>query len=96
MYKLPSGFIFCKIGAGSVSFPLLDTFKTGWISTTLFLSSYINVCCKVNLIRYVCEGGGGGGGGGGGTGGSQSPASRTFLSLCFPTPTLYCVSPVIM
>ena len=43
--------------------------------------------------REVAEGGGGGGGG---TGGSQSPASRTFLSLCFPTLALYCVSPVIM
>ena len=26
----------------------------------------------------------------------RSPASRTFLSLCLPTPALYCVSPVIM
>ena len=25
-----------------------------------------------------------------------SPASCTFLSLCFPTPALYCVSPIIM
>ena len=32
------------------------------------------------------------GGGGGGTGGSQSPASCTFLSLCFPTPALLCFS----
>ena len=42
-------------------------------------------------------------GGGGGQGGHNlplqvpcSPASRTFLSLCPPTPALYCVSPVIM
>ena len=26
----------------------------------------------------------------------RSPASRTFLSLCLPTPAHYCVSPVIM
>ena len=26
----------------------------------------------------------------------RSPASRTFLSLCLPTPALYCVSPVIV
>lgn len=49
MYKLPSGFIFCKIGAGSVSFPLPHTFKTGWISTTLLLSTHVNVCCKLNF-----------------------------------------------
>ena len=42
-------------------------------------------------------------GGGGGQGGHnlplpvpRSPASRMFLSLCLPTPALYCVSPVIM
>ena len=27
---------------------------------------------------------------------SRFPASRTFLSLCLPTPALCCVSPVIM
>ena len=26
----------------------------------------------------------------------RSPASRTFLFLCLPTPAPYCVSPVIM
>ena len=42
-------------------------------------------------------------GGGGGTGGHnlslpipRPPPSRTFVSLCLPTPALYCVSPVIM
>ena len=47
----------------------------------------------------VCVGGGGGGGGG--QGGHnlplpvpRSPTSRTFLSLCLPTPALYCVSPL--
>ena len=41
--------------------------------------------------------------GGGGQGGHnlplpvpRSPASRTLLSLCLPTPALYCISPVIM
>ena len=41
------------------------------------------------------------GGGGGGTGGQslpfplpRSPASRTFVPLCLPTPTPHCVAPV--
>ena len=41
--------------------------------------------------------------GGGGQGGDnlplpapRSPASRTFLFLCLPTPALYCIFPVIM
>ena len=40
---------------------------------------------------------------GGGQGGDnlplpvpRSPASRTFLFLCLPTPALYCIFPVIM
>ena len=40
---------------------------------------------------------------GGGQGGEnlplpvpRSPASRTFLFLCLPTPALYCIFPVIM
>ena len=55
---------------------------------------------KTLLFFFVC-GGGGGGGGGGGQGGQSLPlpvlrstASRTFVPLCLPTPTLHCVSPV--
>ena len=50
------------------------------------------------LFRYFIKWGGGGGQGGHNLPlpVPRSPASRTFLSLCLPTPALYCVSPVIM
>ena len=58
---------------------------------SLHLSGYFGLVSSLFVSVSVCLWGGGGG-----TGGSQSPASRTFLSLCFPTPAFYCVSPVIM
>ena len=53
-----------------------------------------NLCSRVNMQLKVV---------GGGQGDDnlplpvpRSPASRTFLFLCLPTPALYCIFPVIM
>ena len=59
---------------------------------TLDFKSHTN--CNNAILNYGIMGGGGG----------QnlpltvprSTASRIFLSLCLPTPALYCVSPVVM